>query len=222
MPGFEIDTGRPSVTAHAGAMLTLPNKPYSVRKSVRAGADIVEIDVTFRPDGTPVMKHASSPGKRGGAMLYKGFAEVAKSGTCRINLDLKSSANLPEVERLAREYGLSERVFFTGVGEEWAVKARAETDIPYYLNVVVDERRRDDPGYARELAEKIMSLGAIGLNCEYTGISKTLVDTMRENGLLVSAWTVNGRGDMQAMLDAGVDNITTRRPAALMRMMAQG
>ena len=43
-----------TITAHAGALGTKPNTLSSLKKAIEFGVDIVEVDLTFRPDGTPI------------------------------------------------------------------------------------------------------------------------------------------------------------------------
>ena len=118
-----------TVTYHAGAMLTKPNSIYSVRAAVKNNADIVEFDVSFRPDGTPVIIHNSSPTEEQGELLKDALEVVAQHPSCRINLDLKSLINIGEVEALVKKYGLFDRVFYTGVFEDWVETVRTNSDI---------------------------------------------------------------------------------------------
>ena len=65
------------------------------------------------------------------------------------------------------------------------------------------------------LVEKVKNAGAIGINFKYTGATKELVEIFRENGLLVSIWTVNSKFRMKKILSFLPDNITTRKPDKL-------
>ena len=44
-----------TVTAHSGAFDTPDNSLEYIRRVLDAGCGILEMDVTFRPDGTPVL-----------------------------------------------------------------------------------------------------------------------------------------------------------------------
>jgi len=210
-----------TVTAHSGAMYTIDNSVPSIRQIRESAVDIIEMDVTFRPDGTPVSLHNSEPGEKQGVMLYIMLKEIAVSDTLHINLDLKSSANLPAVQALVDQYGLSERVFYTGVGEGLCAKIQAETPrIPYYLNIGLDGKQ-NDRAQLEALAQKVKNLGALGLNISCTDASALLCDVMHENGLLVSVWTVNNTLDQYRMLSFGVDNITTKEPNKLLQIIRE-
>ncbi len=206
-----------TVTYHSGALKTTDNTAESVMIALEYGAKVVEVDVTFRPDGTPCVIHKAEPDSDEGVLLTDILAVVAKSPDCRINLDIKSRANLPEVDRLVKEYGLFKRVFYTGVFEDWVQDVRTNSDIPYYLNSKTDKNRRNDPVYAQELADKIKILGAIGLNTHYENATECITEVLRKNSLLISVWTANSILQQCRLLAMGVDNITTKRPLRLMR-----
>ena len=123
-----------TVTYHTGALNTPANSVESIRAALSDGAQIIEFDVTFRPDGTAVIIHSDSPSATEGIPLDDALATVAESGKCRINLDVKSVANLPEVDRLVNKHGLSERVFYTGVFDYWVEDVKKNSSIPCFLN----------------------------------------------------------------------------------------
>lgn len=204
-----------TVTCHAGAMLTKANSLYSVRAAVEWGADIVEFDVSFRPDGSPVIIHNSNPNNNQGVFLESALEIVAESPTCRINLDLKSTANVAAVDELVKTHGLMDRVFYTGVFDTWVEAVKKDSAIPYYLNHKITEAESTDKAAAQAVADKAKALGAIGINSNFKTASKMFVDTMHENNLLVSLWTVNTPEEMTETLRLKPDNITTKKPNML-------
>jgi glycerophosphoryl diester phosphodiesterase len=103
-----------TVTAHAGAMGTRANSVASLRKAVLAGADVVEVDVSLRPNGLPVIIHNSAPSSRQGVLLEHALIEIVES-CVQINLDLKSFNTLQTVQQLVEKYRLLDRIFFTGL-----------------------------------------------------------------------------------------------------------
>ena len=204
-----------TVTAHAGAMNLSDNSAAALLAAVCAEFDVVEMDLSYRPDGTPVIIHSSSPGQDEGLPLDNAFAIVALSGKTAVNLDNKSVTNLPEVYRLIVKHGLLNRVFFTGVDERIAALINTQCPVPYYLTCSIDQNMLDSREYAQALADRAKAGGFTGINCSFGDISRTVVDVMHENGLLVSVWTVNENIDMYRMLSLSVDNITTRNPCKL-------
>lgn len=208
-----------TVTYHAGAMHTAPNSVSSVRAAVESNAQIVEFDVSFRPDGTPVIIHNSEPGVSQGVFLESALEVVAEHPDCRINLDIKSMKNLGAVDELVKLYGLSDRVFYTGVFEDWVETVKKTSTIPYYLNYNVSaEEAAGNEVVLQSIADKVKNYGAIGINSNYRNANKKFVDVMRKNGLLVSLWTVNNPADMPKALAFCPDNITTKKPHLLKRL----
>lgn len=210
-----------TVTYHTGAIHTKPNSIKSIEAAIDHGAKIVEIDVSFRPDGSPVIIHDSAPRSNQGIFLENALEAVAKSDTCMINLDLKSLANTGAVDELVKMYGLTERVFYTGVFADWVDTVKANSAIPYYLNHTVTESEAEDKSAAQAAADKAKALGAVGINANFAPVTELFVETMRENGLLVSLWTVNNMADMLSVLKLKPDNITTKNPHILKRLLIE-
>lgn len=208
-----------TVTCHAGAICTKPNTLHSVETAIKWGAQIVEFDVSFRPDGTPVIIHNSRPQADEGVLLKDALTVVAKSDSCKINLDIKSTANLGTVDELVKSNGLFHRVFYTGVAADWVKTVKENSEIPYYLNYNVSKEEAENKNAVQSIADKAKNLGAIGINSNFTNANSLFVDTVHENGLLVSLWTVNKPKDMLSVLQLGADNITTKKPILLQHII---
>lgn len=204
-----------TVTSHTGAFGTRANSILSVKTAVERDSDIVEFDVSFRPDGTAVIIHNPSPSQRQGVLLKKALEEVVKSKNCKINLDIKSTANLPEIDKLVNHYGLEERVFYTGVFEDWVETVRKNSAISYFINYNPSSEEGSDEKYVDCIIQKAIELGAIGINSDFRGVSDMMVKKIHENGLLVSLWTANRKKDMLKALSLSPDNITTKKPDKL-------
>ena len=204
-----------TVTCHAGSLGTKANSLDSVKAAVNWGADIVEFDVSFRPDGTAVIIHNSSPGVKQGVFLDDALKIVASDKKCKINLDIKSTANLPEVDRLVKKHGLFDRVFYTGVFEYWVDAVKNNSSIPYYLNHKITAEESNNADEALKIIAHAKNLGAIGINSHYENATKKFSDIAHENGMLVSLWTVNKISDMVKVTECCPDNITTKKPVII-------
>lgn len=209
-----------TITAHSGAFGTPDNSIEFIKKALEERCEIFEIDVTFRPDGTPVIIHDGSPKASEGILLRDAFALAAEDPNVRMNLDLKSVKNLPAVDELLARYGLTDRAFYTGVAADWAPVVRENSAVPYYLNASVSPWRRSSEATLTALAEKIVSLGAVGVNTHYDNCRPAMVKVFREKGLPVSVWTVNDSKTADKYVAMGVDNITTRHPDMLRAALA--
>ncbi len=217
-------------TTHAGAMNTAPNTEASILAALecidtsnlgaaKLGFGIIEVDVRFSPQGKPVLSH--DPVRDESAYSLAECFDLARRYAAHINLDLKEAGgNVAEIRRLAELHGLLDRVFFTGLRAGHIPNVRG-LGIPYYLNVYPGWVRPRLPGAMRRLVRKAKALGAVGLNLPHQQTTSCLVRAARAEGLLVSAWTVDTPAGMKHMLALGVDNITTRKPDELIRMMKE-
>ncbi len=208
-----------TVTAHTGCEETEENSLASIRKGYESGADIVEFDLAFKPDGDAVLSHDEKP-RDGCVTLDEAFALIAELPDIRVNVDCKSVANLKAVAQLAEEHGIIDRIFFTGIREEDVSAVKEQTsDVAYWLNFDVDTEKNTDEKYLLFLAEKTRELGAVGLNINHRTCTKELVEVFHREGLLVSIWTVNEIEDMIKDISLGADNITSRHPFQLVEII---
>lgn len=209
-----------TITAHTGCMNTAENSVESMEQGVLSGANIIEFDVRFLSDGTPILAHDEPTGKE--LKLQVAFEFLANHKAIKANVDMKTTDNMPEIQRLAEEYGVMGQIFFTGVGEEFLDDVKMGCPgISYYLNVDVDLKKADDREYVLSLVEKVKKSGAVGINFNYKSATKELVNIFHENDLLVSIWTVNDEYNMYKILSFEPDNITTRQPDKLSKIVAE-
>ncbi|MGN0468277.1 MAG: glycerophosphodiester phosphodiesterase [Acutalibacteraceae bacterium] len=210
-----------TVTAHTGSMDTAENSLQSIEKSIEIGVDIVEFDVRFRPDGTAVMAHDEVKTNDGGVPIEEAMKLLSKDGiNIKVNLDVKETTFLEEIQKLVKKYKMSERVFFTGVTEDIATIVKEKCpEISYYLNCVPKKNKLDDEEYQNELLDLLKQTGAVGINCNYKKSNGCLAKLLHENGYLLSVWTVDSAFQMKKALLSEADNITTRNPDLLLDLV---
>lgn len=203
-----------TITAHTGCMGTEDNSVESMRAGVANGANIIEFDVNFTEDGKPVLAHDEPKGDELG--LEVAFEFLSRNKTLQANVDMKSTANMAEVQKLADKYGVTEQIFFTGIGKDDVEAVKKDSPrIPYYLNVDVDKSRNTDDEYLKSLVGEVKKYGAVGINFNYKSASSELIKHFHANMLYVSVWTVDDKFDMYEVLAMSPDNITTRNPDEL-------
>jgi glycerophosphoryl diester phosphodiesterase len=221
--GFMVNYNAPvplpedfTVTAHSGCEGTPDNSMEFVRKGLEINAQVLEVDVTFRADGTPVLIHKEQADADEGLLFDEVIKYISEnSDTVRLNLDLKSTANLSGIVEILDRYGMRERCFYTGVNADFVEAVRADGELPYYLNTPITRWKKHSPKELNAALERVKKSGAIGINCSLKYASKEMVELFRENGLLVSYWTANSKKEMIKLLNIAPDNITTRRPVFL-------
>ncbi|MGN0570694.1 MAG: glycerophosphodiester phosphodiesterase [Candidatus Fimenecus sp.] len=208
-------------TAHSGAENTAENSLEFIEKAIALQVPVLEVDVSVRNDGTPVLLHAEEAGADEGVLLEDALRLIAeKSDTVQVNLDLKAFTNIPEIAALVDESGLTGRCFFTGVAAEHTQTVKIDApEIPYYLNADLNKMRLEDETYLKSIAEEVKRSGAVGLNCNYKNASKKLCEVFHAEGLKVSFWTADNKLVMRNLLTFSPDNITTRQPVLLASLL---
>ena len=207
-----------TVTAHTGAMGTPDNSLESIEVGL-ANADVIEFDLRFTSDGTPVLSH-NWPVPKDAVPLEQAFALLAQHPEKKANVDIKSTDNLPAVQRLAEEAGVLDQIFFTGVFQKFVPAVRAGAPkIPYYLNCSILPLFKYSHAYAEWLARRVKKAGAVGLNSNYGNATRTIVAAQHRKGQLVSLWTPSTPEKLEKTLQLKPDNITTRTPDVLREML---
>lgn len=209
-----------TITAHTGCMDTKDNSLESIKKGIENGAAVVEFDLYFTKDGSPILSHDEPVG--GEVTLEKAFEYVSQFNGIMVNVDVKTCDALEKVYPIAKKYGIEDRIFYTGVKDEFVETVKKDSpQVKYYLNVDVDKSKAYDSVYLLSLVEKVKNAGAVGINFNYKSATKELVNFFREHGLLVSIWTVDDKYNMYKILSFEPDNITTRHPDKLSKIVAE-
>ena len=209
-----------TITAHTGCMDTEENTLESIKTGAENGASIVEFDLYFTQDGEPVLAHDEPVG--GEVTLDEAFEYISKIPNIKVNVDVKTCDALEKVYPTAQKYGIENRIFYTGINEEDVETVKKDSpQVTYYLNVDVEKSKATDKDYLLFLVEKVKNAGAVGINFNYKSATKELVEVFHENGLLVSIWTVNDEYNMYKILSFAPDNITTRNPDELSRIVKE-
>ncbi len=205
-------------TAHTGCVKTPDNSLEAIEEGAKHGANIVEFDLNFLPDGTPVLSHDKPKGNE--ITLDEAFKKVSEYKNLKVNVDVKTTENLKAVYPLAQKHGIEDRIFYTGINLDFVDAVKKDSpEISYYLNVSVVKPKKQTPEYLEELVKTVKESGAVGINFNKDHATKELVDAFHENDLLVSIWTVNKKRKMYKILRLAPDNITTRRPDKLKEIL---
>lgn len=207
-----------TITAHTGCEGTEYNSPESIRVGAQYG-EIVEVDLNFTKKNEPVLAHTFA--KSDSLPLDEAFAVLAELPDTKMNIDVKIGPNLKAVYDCAVKHGVEKRILYTGIEKEKLTAAKRDTpEIPFYLNVTVTRLKMLRKGYIDFLVSETKKHGAIGLNMSYKPCTKELVDAFHKEGLLVSLYTCNDEKSMLKALSLGADNITTRQPKKLRRLLS--
>ena len=206
-----------TITAHTGCVSTKENSLQAIERGVECGAHIVEFDVQYH-NSEPVLSHDKPKGDE--ITLEQAFLKVKEYNSLKVNVDIKSVEHLHTVGEIADKTGVKDRIFFTGINEAFVSAVQNECpDIKYYLNVNVLPKREQTDEYLKTLVEKVRASGAVGINFDKKGATKRLVEVFHNNGLQVSVWTVNGYFNIRKIISYNPDNITSKRPDRVKKIL---
>lgn len=209
-----------TITAHTGAFDTEMNTIESVQAAVDNNADIVELDIRQRPDGTVVMSHDFVVTNNDGNPVEDAFAVLQKADI-KINLDIKETKALDALYELLVKYNLVEKSFLTGIEtiNVKAVKDSACADMDYYLNYMPSRSRVFFDEYRQKLIDLLEETGAVGINCNHKYASSQLSSLLHKKGYKLSVWTVDKERTAKKMLALKPDNITTKDPDMIKKVI---
>lgn len=208
-----------TITAHTGAFDTPDNTMESIETAISHKMQVCEIDIRQRPDGTLVMAHDIVANNNDGVEVDKVFDRVSQTDM-KLNLDIKEVRVLPALYDMITDYGFEERAFLTGIDEHQADKVKQSCPgIAYYINYWPSRIRIFSDDYQKEILDILSHTGAIGINCNHICASRTLSSLLHDNGYKLSVWTVNRKYQMTRALVNKPDNITTRCPDKLKKVI---
>ncbi|WP_354638449.1 glycerophosphodiester phosphodiesterase [Kitasatospora camelliae] len=204
---------------------TLP----SIVSALDAGADAVEVDVRLTRDGVPVLLHdptlqrlwddprplarltldqlaeIGGPGPRI-PTLAEALKAVAEQPGTRLMIDLDDPGPAAAAWAAVTDLGAEDRVAFCGPAT--AVLALREAAPAAEVSLTWKQPRLPGRALLDDLRPRY-------LNPPFGLVDADLVAAARDEGLLVSTWTVDLRRTMRRMLGAGVASLTSNRIALL-------
>lgn len=205
------------LTAHSGCDGTAPNSREYLLYALQSGADALEVDVR-RQGETLVLSHDAPMAEP--LTLREAFSLLPPEK--QINCDLKTAGLEEAVYCLAKEYGLENRLIFTG---EVDPRLFTGENIPFpevrwFANINnIDpglEQRIDTmpPEDARkallDVLQQLTGRRTAGINWHYSHAQRVWQEA-RALGLGISVWTVDDEKDLRHFLALNPDNLTTNR-----------
>lgn len=217
------------ITAHSGADGTPDNSMEFVQYALTTSADVLEIDVRQADSRTLVISHDKT--KTETVPLAKVFEAVKQNTGMRINCDLKEYGLEESVFLLSQACGLPEgTILFSGsVRPCEPFEACSWKAVEIYWNVeecipdiYVCEKGKEEEKITEAVAQKLVEtyrkygISIMNINEKY--LNPVLMEVLKNAGIGISAWTVNDPKRIRRLLDLGVKNITTRRPACALKI----
>ncbi|HIF95304.1 MAG TPA: hypothetical protein EYQ60_19590 [Myxococcales bacterium] len=232
---------RPLVIAHRGSSGERPeNTLPAFERAIEQKADMIETDLHLSRDGVVVIHHDADLKRLGVAGEIRDytaaelFAMDAAPGLKEVlplpslldlldgfgdrmhfNLELKVAADDAEYPGLeervvaaVEERGLLPRMLFSSFYDPVLARLRA-TSSAARIALLISPRA---PVAVFERADRV---SAEAINPDVRLVTNELVAEAHDSGLCVYPYTANEVGEMERLLDCGVDGIITNHPAML-------
>lgn len=241
---------RPLVIAHRGASGDRPENTLSAFKlAVEQSADMIETDLHLSSDGVIVIHHDAelerlgepgeirdhtaselaamnaAPGSEAEAKmptlhdvldLMEGFGE-----RMQFNLELKVGRDDATYQRLeeivvsaVEARGLMSRILFSSFYDPVLARLR-ERSAPARIALLISPRA------SFAILERAAKLCAEAINPDVRLVTKELVTEAHRANLKVYPYTANDSGEMERLLDCGVDGVITNHPSRLRELLIE-
>lgn len=206
------------LTAHSGSDGTPENSKEFLTHMLSAGVDGVEVDVRRTVDGILYLSHDKPESMKDQLVLEEAFQIVASYPKGMINCDLKeSNLELPVLE-LVDQYGLRDRLIFSGrvdlgkiASQELLEKVFFNVENIFPNVYLSGETEMERTG---ELIHFCEDKGIQTININHYLVTKTFVERLYAAGIGISVWTVDDFKKIDRFRELGVRNVTTRQTLA--------
>jgi glycerophosphoryl diester phosphodiesterase len=223
----------PLAIAHRGdPMAFRENTIDACLAAVRAGADMVEIDIARTADGSVVLLHDATLERLWG--VPRAVGEMTLAEVCAVG---HGDCRIPELRELLQAVEAPLMVDYTELDVvEPALEVLAAADafgrVLFSGENVAGHRRIRELAPEARIAltwtaegvrpdELLDELQVEFWNPCWELVELEAVESMHERGVSVSTWTIDSPAEMARLLDLGVDAVITNEIAALVRVLAR-
>ena len=200
------------IIAHTGCMGTKMNSRESILAGIQEQADYIEVDVRFLGDRA-VLTHDRPELGNEYLSLEEAVRLVRDAEPVRLALDLKEWDRIGEVAALLEQYDMLGRSVYLGnFMEDMDAMMRWGKGVACFPNVYPEQAAGLDEDGRKSLAERVKRLGARAVGMNYRAVTPELIQALHEQGIMLSAWTVELETHMRRLMAWGADFITSDRP----------
>lgn len=227
--------GQTMVMAHRGDSVDAPeNTLPAFQAAIDHGADAAEMDVQMTKDGTIVVMHDSSIDRTStgsgniwevtydeikdldnGSFFSPDFSDTRIPTLDQVIKLCKGKLYLNiEIKRTGHDDGIEQKVIDIIKGNQFQGQCDI-TSMDYNTLVTV---KNIDPTI-KTVYTTTVALGNVedlkasdAFSVEGTFVNQSFMRSMRQNGKEVYVWTINDEGEMQTMINMGVNAIITNDP----------
>ena len=207
------------ITAHAGPDGTLDNSLESIDYILETKADALELDVRYDSEKDRLVL-AHDPELASDVVTAEmAFTKIAKHPSMRINCDLKEGGLEHKVYALAKDYGIEDRLIYTGAADPancQALPIKLFLNVEYFADgdedkkafLALPAKERDEQ--IRELYPKLREMPVFALNTPYIIFSEDFFTKDEDKSFPLSLWTVDEEQLLRRFIERKVYAITTR------------
>lgn len=236
----------PLITAHSGCMNTPENSIQSVLEGIRAGADVIEVDIRVSKDQVVLLRHDESVSTTNGISMIQDltFEELKnhvknteilqletvlpfiKESNTMINLDIKEDSAIAPMIQVVEKYGMRDQVIISGCEKERAANLKNNYR-PYQVLLNANTRaglqslEKNYESFIKETCQDAISASCCGINIHYHICKEELLDLAKVRCLPVLVWTIDEPFEMENFIDMGVHSITTHEVKQLIERRNQ-
>lgn len=222
---FMINENKINITAHAGCMGTKMDSLEAVVEGIKYGADIIEIDLNIDKNGNLVLCH-DKPKKFENYLRLEEVLKIIKiEETVLLNVDIKDTKLLAKLNNTILDFGLKERVFFTGLDYQSLIDSmEILKGANYFINLGIPKlnvTELSNKDYLNRLLDELESLNILGVNINYRLVTPELINACKERKMMSSVWTVDDNENMKRMIALEVNSITTKKVDVLKNLISE-
>jgi glycerophosphoryl diester phosphodiesterase len=224
-------------------MNTPENSIQSVLEGLKAGAEIIEVDVRATKDQVVVLQHdeyVSTPFgnycvqdltyeelkryvKNEEIIRLEDILPYIQENDRMINLDIKEDSAIHPMIQEIENYKMRDACLISGCEKERATYLKNQYR-PYQVllnaNTTAGLKSMDKnyESFIRETCRDAISASCCGININYSLCREELLDVARLRCLPVLVWTIDEPDAMEKFLNMGVHSITTHEVKTLMEL----
>jgi glycerophosphoryl diester phosphodiesterase len=211
--------------AHSGCMGTWDDGLESVEKAIECNADVVEIDIRFDQNNTPVLGHDDLKEGNHYEKVYDALAIFSKTKNMLLNCDMKEKDNIEGLRTLKEyfeKFEIRKRMYFSGIEKcEVGYLKEVFPDYTYVTDWNFNLLRLRDRKYILGIINHAKAAGFVGLNLHHMYVNRKVATTCQEEGFKLYTWTVESRGRMEKLARWGVDAITSKNILLLQEVLRE-
>lgn len=207
------------ITAHSGSEGTPDNSWEFIDRFLDSSVDCFELDVRQGKDNRLYLGHDGLE-TTGSIPLAEVFDKLSHHPRIKLNCDLKESGLERLVQNLGEEYGVLDRLQYSGTLMPEAFGDSSKTSVMYNPENLIPDFYASNKYRGLEAWQRLATYCAknsvAALNVNYRILDDASISTLGKAGVCLSVWTVDDPESQRRFAHMEVFNITTRRPSSLL------